>query len=134
MEAQERVITVVAAIIEEADRFLLTRRQSGVHLAGLWEFPGGKVDPGETPAGALQRELREELDVEIDPGEAVFNTRHAYPDRTVELTFYRCTLKGNPRPLLGQEMRWVARPELASLGFPPADTELIDLLTRTAIR
>jgi mutator protein MutT len=130
VDAAARVIAVVAAIIEDTDRFLVTRRQSGVHLAGLWEFPGGKIDPGETPTGALQRELREELDVEVDPGESLFNTRHAYPDRTVELTFYRCTLRGNPRPLLGQEMRWVPRSELASLGFPPADTELIALLTR----
>ncbi|NOT26105.1 MAG: 8-oxo-dGTP diphosphatase MutT [Acidobacteria bacterium] len=130
MDTTARVIAVVAAIIEDTDRFLLTRRQAGVHLAGLWEFPGGKIDPGETPTGALQRELREELDVEVEPGEPLFNTRHAYPDRTVELTFYRCTLRGNPRPLLGQEMRWVPRSELASLGFPPADTELIALLTR----
>ena len=130
MDATSRVVAVVAAIIEDTDRFLLTRRQPGVHLAGLWEFPGGKIDPGETPTGALQRELREELDVGVEPGEVLFNTRHAYPDRTVELTFYRCRLKGDPRPLLGQEMRWVPRSELASLGFPPADTELIALLTR----
>jgi 8-oxo-dGTP diphosphatase len=125
-----RVVAVVAAIIEDAGRFLLTRRQSGVHLAGLWEFPGGKIDPGETPADALKRELREELDVEVELGDAMFHTRHAYPDRVVELTFYRCSLRGKPRPLLGQEMRWVLRSELTSLGFPPADTELIALLTQ----
>ena len=122
--------SVVAAVIENDHRFLVTRRQPGVHLAGMWEFPGGKVDSGETHGAALQRELREELGVEVDVAERVYQTLHAYPDRTVELYFYRCSLKGTPRPLLGQEMRWVPRAELRSLGFPPADTELIELLTR----
>ena len=124
-------VVVVAAVIEDTHRFLVTRRQPGVHLAGMWEFPGGKIDAAETHAAALRRELREELGVEVDVGERVYRTRHAYPDRTIALYFYRCTLKGAPRPLLGQEMRWVPRAELPSLGFPPADTELIALLTKS---
>jgi mutator protein MutT len=123
------VIVVVAAVIEADQRFLVTRRQPGVHLAGMWEFPGGKIDPDEAHASALRRELREELDVDVEVGERVYHTVHAYDDRTVELHFYRCGLKGEPRPLLGQQMRWVARDELPSLGFPPADRELIELLT-----
>ena len=123
-------MAVVAAVIEDDDRFLLTRRQSGVHLAGMWEFPGGKIDPGETPQVALERELREELGAEAEVGDRMFQTSHAYPDRTIELSFYRCNLKSAPRPVLGQEMRWVPRTELASLGFPAADTEFIALLTR----
>jgi 8-oxo-dGTP diphosphatase len=123
-------VIVVAAVIEQEDRFLVTRRQDGVHLAGMWEFPGGKIDPGETHAAALQRELREELDTDVDVGELVFDVTHEYPDRAVALYFYRCTLLGAPRPLLGQEMRWVARGELSSLGFPPADEELITLLMK----
>lgn len=121
-------IVVVAAVIEDADRFLLTRRQPGVHLEGMWEFPGGKIDPGETHETALRRELLEELGVEADVGACVHRTEHSYPDRNVELHFYRCDLKGAPRPTLGQEMRWVRRDELSSLAFPPADTELIDML------
>ena len=121
---------VVAAVIEQNDAFLLTRRPDGVHLAGLWEFPGGKIDPAETHADALRREMREELDTDVEIGDLVFDVSHAYPDRSVTLYFYRCALKGEPRPLLGQEMRWVPRAELASLGFPPADEELIRLLTR----
>jgi 8-oxo-dGTP diphosphatase len=124
------VIVVVAAVIEEDGRFFLTRRQPGVHLAGMWEFPGGKIDPDEAHADALIREIREELDAEVDVGELVFHTEHAYDDRTIALYFYRCRLSGTPRPLLGQEMRWVPRGELAALGFPPADKELIELLTR----
>ncbi|MBI4263212.1 MAG: (deoxy)nucleoside triphosphate pyrophosphohydrolase [Acidobacteria bacterium] len=124
------MITVVAAVIEEHDRFLLTRRVAGAHLAGLWEFPGGKIDPDETHEAALRRELREELDVDIDVGELVLHTRHAYPDATVVLYFYRCRLMGTPRPQLGQQMQWVPRAELTSLGLPPADGELVELLSR----
>lgn len=125
---------VVAAVIEDRGRFLVTRRQAGVHLAGLWEFPGGKIHSGETHAEALRRELREELDTDAAVGELVLATTHAYPEKTVTLYFYRCTLAGDPRPLLGQEMRWVPRHELHALGFPPADEALIRLLTQTAAR
>jgi len=118
-------IIVVAAVVEEDDTFLVTRRPEGVHLAGLWEFPGGKIDPAESHADALRREMREELDADVDVGALVFEITHAYPERTVALYFYRCTLKQRPRPLLGQEMQWVKRSQLASLGFPPADEELI---------
>jgi mutator protein MutT len=127
-------IIVVAAVIERDERFLVTRRPTGVHLAGLWEFPGGKIDPDESHHAALKRELREELDADIEVGELTFATTHAYPDRNVALYFYRCTLLGSPRPLLGQEMRWVARPELPLLGFPPADKQLIERLTKSGFR
>jgi 8-oxo-dGTP diphosphatase len=127
------VISVVAAVIEENDAFLVTRRQKGVHLAGLWEFPGGKIDEGETHAAALVREIREELDADVGVGDLVFHVTHGYNDRTVALYFYRCSLRGRPRPLLGQEMRWVPRGELARLGFPPADEELIKLLTESRV-
>lgn len=125
------MIVVVAAVIEDRHRFLVTRRQAGVHLAGMWEFPGGKIDPEESHSAALRRELREELGVDAEVGELVLETTHAYPDVTVALYFYRCRLRGDPRPLLGQEMRWVPRAELPSLGFPPADTELIERLARS---
>jgi 8-oxo-dGTP diphosphatase len=127
-------ISVVAAVIERDDYFFLTRRHAGTHLEGLWEFPGGKVDPGESHADALRREIREELDAEVDVQDPVFEITHDYPDRTVALYFYRCSLRGMPRALLGQEMRWVARRELRSLGFPPADAELVTLLSESVAR
>jgi 8-oxo-dGTP diphosphatase len=122
-------VRVVAAVVEDRDCFLVTRRQAGVHLEGLWEFPGGKVTEGEGDAEALRREMREELDADVEVGALVSSVTHAYPDRTVTLHFYRCRLAGAPRPLLGQEMRWVPRSDLKSLGFPAADEELIELLT-----
>ena len=126
------MIIVVAAVIEEGGAFLVTCRQQGVHLAGLWEFP--QAGEGETHVAALVREIREELDADVDVGDLVFEVSHAYDDRTVALYFYRCTLRGTPRPLLGQEMRWVPRADLATLGFPPADEELITRLTESPVR
>ena len=121
-------IAVVAAVIEHDDRFLLTRRQDGVHLAGHWEFPGGKVGAGESHADALRREIVEELDTDVAVQELVLETTHAYQERTVRLFFYRCDLLGLPKPMLGQQMKWIPRAELSSLLFPPADNELIRML------
>ncbi len=122
-------IDVVAAVIEVDGRFLLTRRQPGVHLAGYWEFPGGKIHAGETHAEALARELREELDVAAAVSRLVLSTTHRYPEKTVTLYFYECAITGTPRPLQQQEMRWVPREDLRSLDFPEGDRELIDILT-----
>jgi 8-oxo-dGTP diphosphatase len=128
---QRPTTTIVSAAVVEIDgRFLVTRRQRGVHLEGVWEFPGGKCDLGETLKACLARELSEELDVQSRVGAEIFGTTHAYPERSVELHFFSCELLGEPRPQLGQEMRWVRRDELAGLEFPPADTELIKILTR----
>jgi 8-oxo-dGTP diphosphatase len=121
-------IVVTAAVIERGGRFLVTRRQAGVHLEGHWEFPGGKCEPGESLSGCLARELREELAVESEIGEELLSTVHDYADRRVELHFFNCTLAGEPVPQQGQEMRWIVRSELAALQFPPADAELIELL------
>lgn len=120
----ERIV-VVAAIFERASAFLVTRRLEGTHLAGYWEFPGGKVHEGETQEAALEREMAEELGCGITLLRKVFHTAHSYPERTVELHFYRGELTGTPRAVLGQELRWITRDEFASLEFPPADAELI---------
>jgi 8-oxo-dGTP diphosphatase len=125
-------VVVTAAVIERDGLYLVTRRQKGVHLEGLWEFPGGKCEAGETLAECLQRELREELGTGAAIGPEVFTVTHHYPERSVELHFLACRLTGEPAPLLGQEMRWVPRAELRSLPFPPADDEVIELLVRAA--
>ncbi len=121
-------IVVTAAVIEIEGRFLVTRRQQGAHLEGFWEFPGGKCDGDETLEECLARELREELDVVSRIGSELLATTYTYPERQVDLHFFRCELAGQPRPQLGQEMRWVTRDELATLEFPPADVELIQIL------
>jgi 8-oxo-dGTP diphosphatase len=124
-----KTIVVCAAIIERDGRFLITRRQPGVPLEGLWEFPGGKCEAGETLAACLARELREELDADTSVGEEVFTTRHTYPEQSVELHFLTCNLIGEPVPQMGQQMLWAARDDLSRLQFPPADLELIRMLT-----
>jgi 8-oxo-dGTP diphosphatase len=123
-----RVIVVLAAIVERGGRLLVTRRLTGTHLAGLWEFPGGKCEPGETHEACLARELKEELGVGSTIGDEILATEHDYADRTVRLRFRRCAIDDDPRPMLGQEIRWVTRAELSSLEFPPADAELIEML------
>lgn len=122
-------VVVIAAVVERSDQILVTERLAGTHLAGYWEFPGGKTEHGEDHRRCLEREMREELDVEVEVGSKLHETSFDYPDRTVELHFYRCAVIGEPRPVLGQRMRWVSRDELTSLRFPPADLELIRLIT-----
>src|SRR5205823_2977810 len=96
IHSRQTVITVVvvAAVVKRDDRFLLTRRQAGVHLGGYWEFPGGKCEAGETHAACLAREIREELGVQAIVADEMLATTHAYPDRRVELHFLRCDIGG----------------------------------------
>lgn len=121
----KRRVLVTAAVIERDGDFLMTRRLDGTHLAGHWEFPGGKCHQNETLEASLIREIKEELDADIDVGLEILATTHEYPERTVELRFFRCELKSDPRPVLGQALRWVPRSDLASFPLPPADNELV---------
>jgi len=123
------VIVVLAGVVERDGRFLVSRRLKGTHLADLWEFPGGKCEPGESHEVCLAREFREELDVDIEVGPELLTTEHVYPEKTVRLHFRRCGLRGEPQPMLGQEMRWITRDELQTLSFPEADRDLIRMLT-----
>ena len=118
-------IVVTAAVVERDGAFLVTRRLKGTHLAGTWEFPGGKCEPGEPLEACLWREIREELGARCSVGSEIFSITHEYTERRIELHFYACTLLDDPVPLLGQEMRWVPRHQLTELEFPPADDELI---------
>ena len=129
MKPKPRIV-VTAAVVRRGDTFLVTRRQAGVHLEGYWEFPGGKCDAGESLQECVNREMLEELDTSVRSGREILATEHEYPERIVELHFMECELLTEPRPLLGQEMRWVSRQELRSLRLPPADDELIELLKR----
>jgi 8-oxo-dGTP diphosphatase len=116
---------VTAAVIERDGRLLVARRLEGSHMAGFWEFPGGKCEPGEPAEACLARELLEELGVAAVVHEEIYRTTYAYGDRVLDLRFFRCEVTAEPAPLLGQEVRWVARHELPTLEFPPADSELV---------
>jgi 8-oxo-dGTP diphosphatase len=122
---------VVAAVIRDAaGKILLTRRPTGAHMGGLWEFPGGKVEEGESPAAALERELSEELGLSSRVGSPVTFAVHEEPGLRVLLLFYDVAAgESAPRPLEGQEIAWVAPGELRSYPTPPADAELVELLT-----
>jgi mutator protein MutT len=124
-------IIVLAAIVERDGHLLVTRRIDGTHLAGLWEFPGGKCEAGETHEACLAREIMEELGVAAVVGAEVLVTEHTYAERTVRLHFRRCEIAGTPRALLGQQMQWVRREDLRTLEFPEADAALIARLTAT---
>jgi mutator protein MutT len=123
------MIDVAAALLFRDGRVLITQRRPDDHLGGLWEFPGGKREPGETLADCLRRELREELGLEVQVGEVVERATHSHPDRAVHLEFFRCALlAGEPRPLGCQDLAWVSPDELARYTFPPADARLVDKL------
>lgn len=128
--APETLVEVAAGLIEdEAGRYLITRRPPGSHLEGLWEFPGGKREPGETLEECLRRELREELGAEFEVGEKVETVRWEYPEKTVVLHFYRCALvRGSIEPRHRQAIAWVEPERLGDYAFPPADRALIERL------
>jgi mutator protein MutT len=122
-------VEVVAGLIFRDGTLLITRRPEGSHLAGCWEFPGGKREPGETPSQALVRELHEELGVGVEVGDLIEDISHSYPGKTVRIEFYRCRLvSGEPQPLGCAALRWVKAPELDTLPFPAADAQLLHRL------
>ena len=124
-----RVIDVSAALIFHQGKLLITQRRADAHLGGLWEFPGGKRESGETFESCLIREIREELGVEIAVGPLLESVTHAYPEKTVRLEFFICRLvAGDPRPLGCAGLKWVRRSELAEHSFPAADGRLLEKL------
>jgi len=129
------IIEVSAGLIRDADgRYLITQRRKGSHLAGRWEFPGGKIEPGETPAAGLRRELIEELSATFTVGELVETVRWDYPERTVILHFFACRVEsGTIAPREQQAMKWVEPSRLVDHEFPPADRELIERLRREGV-
>lgn len=129
------LIEVAAAVIERRGKILLTRRHARQHLAGHWEFPGGKRRAGESWKRCLARELREELGIEVAVGRRIFSTFHRYPDRAVRILFYACAIaRGQPRPREGQPLRWVGRDSLRRLRLPAADAGLVALLSCSSCR
>ena len=127
-----RTVRVVAALIPQpgdGSRYLVQQRLPGGSRALLWEFPGGKVEAGETEQAALARECREELDVELEVGQRLWQGRHTYPDLTVELVLYAARLvSGEPRPLGAHALRFLTFGEMTALPFCEADVPLLEEL------
>lgn len=130
MSAVDRraAIPVVAAVVVRDGRVLLCQRHDGEHLPLLWEFPGGKIDPGETPREALVRELDEELGVRSEVGEQVADIVHTYPEKTVWLRFFRVSIAGEPNPLVHRAIEWVSLDRLVEYPAPPPNARVIERL------
>jgi 8-oxo-dGTP diphosphatase len=117
-----KTVIVPAALIIEQGKIFITQRKKDSPHGLLWEFPGGKVKEGEEPRGALQRELREELDVEVKVGTLFDAVFHSYPEYPILLLVYRCWVeKGSLKPIGCHDLRWVTLRELETLAMPPAD-------------
>jgi mutator protein MutT len=126
-------VQVSAGLIFREGKLLITRRPAGGHLAGRWEFPGGKREPGETLTQCLARELREELGIKVRIGRCVERVTHTYPGKTVRLRFFRCYgLRGEPRALGCPEFKWVDAEGLGRHRFPEADARLVERLRRSS--
>ena len=117
---------VVAALIWEGDRFLACQRPANKARGLLWEFVGGKTEPGETKEEALIRECREELDVTVEPKEVFMEVIHEYPDLTVRLTLFNAVItEGTPKLLEHHDLKWITVQEIDQLEFCPADEEIL---------
>jgi 8-oxo-dGTP diphosphatase len=125
-----RVIRVVAAVLAREGRYLITQRRPSAVLAGLWEFPGGKVEPGESDDAALKREVQERLGVEVLVKGRMAHRTHTYDGYTVDLNLYEATLAEGqePRAVRVAEFRWVPSTDFDQYRFPAADQATMDLL------
>lgn len=124
------MLTVTAAIIEQNGKYLIARRKAGDAMGGYWEFPGGKVDGGETPDQGMVRELLEELGVKARP-RSLFDTAITSDGRAVIL-FYECEIEGEPKALDSDELRWAAPSRLRDYSFLPADAYIVAKLEAAA--
>lgn len=117
---------VVAALIWDGPRFLICQRPANKARGLLWEFVGGKIEPGETGPRALIRECREELDITVEVGDVFMTVVHTYPDITVELTLYHSTIaSGTPRMIEHVDLRWITPAQIPEFDFCPADVEIL---------
>ncbi len=126
----KKQIVVVGAVIERAGRIYATQRGPGMSLSGLWEFPGGKIEPGETPQAALSREIEEELGCSVEVGQFVATTEHEYDFGIVSLTTFMCSLtRGEPHLTEHSASAWLLPADLTSVEWAPADVPAVEILT-----
>jgi 8-oxo-dGTP diphosphatase len=120
---------VTAGVICKNNKILITKRPKGSHLEGLWEFPGGKQEKGESLKDCLVREIREELGLKIRAHQLLLTVKHEYHNKVIFLHVFNCIpLAGKPKALKSQEIRWVHPDELQGLKFPPPDTQVIEAI------
>lgn len=120
------MVEVVAALIWDNDKFMICQRPAHKSCALLWEFVGGKVEPGETKEQALIRECQEELDVTLSVGDEFIDVVHQYPDIKVHLTLFNATIaEGVPQKLEHNDIKWITPSEIPNYDFCPADTEIL---------
>jgi len=125
------LIDVAAALVFVNQKLLITQRPPGGHLAGLWEFPGGKLEPDESWEDCLRRELLEELHYDVQVGHLFSEVVHHYPEKSVRLRFFRCTPSipsSQPIAIGCSAFVWITQPELSRYAFPPADAKLLETL------
>jgi 8-oxo-dGTP diphosphatase len=127
-------VRVVAAVVRRGTHILITRRRDDAERGGLWEFPGGKVEAGESEPDALRREIREELGCDLEVGRLLVRHRHRYPDLEVELAFYACALAGSeePRALGVADITWALEGTLSSYPFCEADRPVLARLIESS--
>ena len=127
----ENITKVVAALIWDGDRCMICQRPAHKARGLLWEFVGGKVEPGETMEAALIRECREELAVELTVGALFMQVVHTYPDITVELSLFHASIcSGEPQRLEHVDIQWITPAQIPNYDFCPADTEILDRIMK----
>ena len=128
----KKITEVVAALLRDGERFMICQRPETKARGLLWEFVGGKVEPGETGAQALIRECREELDITVDVGSIFMDVVHEYPDITIHLTLFNCTLaQGTPKLLEHRDLRWITPEEIPEYPFCPADVRILEEIQKS---
>ena len=132
---QDKIVAVVAAVVQNhVGEILIALRPRHVHMGGLWEFPGGKIEPNETPRQALQRELMEELGIQVVEAEAMMVIDYAYPDKTIRLHVWQVGMHiGEPIGKEGQPIKWVQSTNLVKYDFPAANKPIIERLSSAPI-
>jgi mutator protein MutT len=130
MEDMKPHYNVTAGIIRKDGQILIARRPKGTHLAGLWEFPGGKQEDGESLENCLEREIREELGLSVKAGKSIMSVDYEYTEKTISLYFFDCHVQdGEPEGMESQEVKWVDPKDLSTFNFPPPDVKLVAFLS-----
>ena len=130
-----KTVHVAVGVVLDGDKVFVCKRAADAHQGNLWEFPGGKIEPGESLEECVHREIREELGIEIAVNDRLITIEHAYTHFKVTLNVFNCTyLSGTPQPIECDEVKWVTLEDIDSYPFPKANSQIIDALRAQAQR